>query len=73
MQSEKTPLKSGKLDAVTKAAWYVEDAVRGFPPRDLSNMTFENRSLYLLTEYLRQCFFFSPRMFAITRLQWQAW
>jgi len=54
MSTEKTPLKGGQvLDTVSKAAWHVEDAVRGFPPRDLSKATYAERDLYIQTEKLR--------------------
>ena len=42
-----------KLDALARAAWNVEDAVRGFPPRDYKNATCAQRAAYLLTETLR--------------------
>lgn len=53
MASEKTPLTANDdtlLDALTKAAWHVEDAARKFSPQDLSRKTFGDRKMYLLAE-----------------------
>jgi hypothetical protein len=48
MASEKTPLTANDdtlLDALTKAAWHVEDAARKFSPQDLSRKTFGDRKV----------------------------
>ena len=64
MPTEATPLKSGLLpkasaekaaclDYITKASWHVEDAARGLPAQDLSEVTVQHRAQYLASECMR--------------------